>query len=358
MLRLSPGEAQVPRPAPAEAVLPLRPEWRLHREEPNALVLEMYRYALAGGPLSEETYPILAIQDRLLKVGYNGELMLQTHFELAEPMSGLKLAVEYPREQRIAIDGFAIDSEPDGCYRCFAFETLPLPALDAGRHELTIRRRFEPRRKAKSSVTQLFENLGGVDLEQALLIGDFAVRSAMEPSVRGCVRLGDDFVLAGEEDRCGEELVPRGYPFYAGTMTMEADIRIPTGAKDVRLSLVGLHAAAAEVLLNGTSCGDLCWAPYEVPLRSMRPRKNVLTIRLFSTLRNLLGPWHRPVGEVGACWGGYDAPNRPWEGSYAHENGQVCPNWEIDRKPDKLGWTESYLSLPLGIAGAALRWKL
>ena len=358
MLRLTPGEAQVLRQTSPEVSLPLRPEWRLRREDPNALVLEMYRYACAGEKLSDKAFPILAIQDRLLKAAYDGDLTLQTQFELAKPMAGLKLAVEYPRDQRIDIDGASISSEPDGHYLCFAFETLPLPELSAGRHTLTIRRHFEPRRKAKSNVTQLFENLGGVDLEQALLIGDFAVRSALEPSIRGCIRMSDDFILTDEATVCGEELVPLGYPFYAGVMTMEADLDIPDGAKNLCFALEGLHAATADVLLNGELCGSLCWSPYRVPLKDARPGKNKLTIRLYSTLRNLLGPWHRPVGEVGACWGGYEAPNRPWEGSYAHENGQICPNWEINRKPDKLGWTESYLSLPLGIADAKLCWTM
>ena len=186
---------------------------------------------------------------------------------------------------------------------------------------------------------------------------DRSSSSSETRAVRGCVRFSDDFILTGEDSRCGEEVVCRGYPFYAGVMALETEIEAPAGAKDVRLTLDGLRAAAAEVLVNGEPRGELCWAPYEVPLGELRPGKNVLTIRLFSTLRNLLGPWHRPVGEVGACWGGYAAPNRPWEGSYAHETGQVCPDWDTDRKPDKLGWTESYLSLPLGIAGAALRWK-
>ena len=81
-----------------------------------------------------------------------------------------------------------------------------------------------------------------------------------------------------------------------------------------------------------------------------------LRLRLFGTLRNLLGPWHRPVGEVGACWGGYDAPNLPWLGLEALETGKREPNWYLDRMPDRDGWTESYLLLPMGIVGARVEW--
>ena len=358
MLRFTPGECVAVETAAAQASLPITRGWRFHREDPNALVLEMYRYACQGQEMSRETYPILAIQDRLLKAGYRGEVTLETRFRLDKPISGLRLAVEYPREQSIFVDGKEICHDPVGQYICFAFETLPLPDLSQGEHVLTIRRHFEPRRKARSSVTSLFENLGGVDLEQAILIGDFAARSALEPAVRGCVRMSDDFVLTGEDSECGQEIVCRGYPFYAGVMAMDTEIDIPAGAKEAYLTVEGLHAAAAEVRLNGEICGTLCWAPYRVPLTGAHPGKNTLTIRLYGTLRNLLGPWHRPVGEIGACWGGYGSPNRPWEGSYAHENGQLCPNWEENRRPDKLGWTESYLCLPLGIVGPAISWKV
>ncbi len=358
LLRMKGGQPKEQESAGARAVLPLRPEWKFRRENPNALVIEMFRFAREGETLSDQVYPILAVQDILLKEKYTGEVTLQAEFELMKPLSGLKLALEYPAQQEISIDGAVISSVSDGRYLAFGFETIPVPDLSAGRHALTVRRHFAPMRKAKSSVTSLFENLGGVDLEQMVLIGDFAVRSAVEPSIRGCVRMNEDFVLTDEDTVCGEELIVHGYPFYAGIMSLSAEIDIPINAKDVRLSLDGLHAAVAEVLVNGEVCGEFCWAPYEVKLANLRAGKNELTIRLYSTLRNLLGPWHRPVGEIGACWGGYDAPNKPWEGRLAHETGRVYPNWYIDRKPDKEGWTESYLVLPLGIAGAELSWEI
>lgn len=359
MLRFSPGKSDLlPAPAKPAAQMSLHPQWRLHREAPNALVLEMFRFAREGEALSGQSYPILAIQDILLSEKYTGNLTLETQFFLEKPLTGLRLALEHPELQQLAIDGVPIANAPDGTYVCFAFETLPLPDLAEGAHTLTIHRQFAPMRKAKSTVTTLFENLGGVDLEQMLLLGDFAVRSVIEPAIQGCVRMNDDFVLTAESPTCGEEIVSQGYPFYCGTITLEAEITLPDGAKNPRLALEGLNAAAAEVFVNGSPCGEMCWAPYCAPLKGLHSGKNTLTIRLYGTLRNLLGPWHRPVGEVGACWGGYDAPNLPWLGLLALESGKRYPDWYQDRKPDKDGWTESYLSLPMGIVGASLQWDL
>ena len=140
---------------------------------------------------------------------------------------------------------------------------------------------------------------------------------------------------------------------------METQIELPKGVREAIFSLEGLHAAAAEVSVNGMVCGDLCWAPYEVKLTGLHPGRNLLKIRLFGTLRNLLGPWHRPVGEIGAVWpGGYDSPNEPWEGSFSLETGKADPKWYLDRVPDKPGWTESYLCVPWGIVRPVVCWSV
>lgn len=357
MLRLRPG---APRSAPAPqtpvAHLALKGEWRIRRENPNALVLEMFRYARAGEALSAQAFPVLAIQDVLLQQAYVGEIELEARFCLKDALHGLRLALESPRQQRLWLDGAPLPNAPDGNYITFAFETLPLPPLAAGEHTLTIRRHFEPLRKPTSTVTSLFENLGGVELEPVLLTGDFAAHSALEPAISGCVRMNEDFVLAKEAELGGEEAVCRGYPFYCGVMEWQTEFSLPERAQNPRLALDGLYAAAAEVSIDGIVRGDLCWAPYRVFLGALAPGKHALRLRLFGTLRNLLGPWHRPVGEVGACWGGYDAPNLPWLGLEALETGKREPNWYLDRMPDRDGWTESYLLLPMGIVGARVEW--
>ena len=356
MLRLRPGKAAAPVPAAAAVRLAMPDGWRFARENENAMVLEMFRFARDGEELSELTFPVLSIQEQLLQEGYHGDLVLETRFRLEKELSGLQLVTERPELQTLLLDGQPLDNTPNGSYRCFAFETLPLPALAAGEHTLTVRRHFEPMRKPTSSVTSLFEDLGGVMLEAMMLIGDFAVHAAPEPAIEGCIRLNDDMVLGDEDTVCGDELVCRGYPFYAGTMLLETTVTLPEHVKNARFCLEGLHAAAAEVFLNGESCGMLAWAPYSAALKNAKPGKNTLSIRLYGTLRNLLGPWHRPVGEIGACWGGYDVPDQPWLGSLAHENDQRYPDWHLDRTPDRPGWTESYLLVPFGVVKPTLEW--
>jgi hypothetical protein len=234
---------------------------------------------------------------------------------------------------------------------------VSLPDILPGEHAIELRRRFEPLGKPTMAVTSLFENLGGVELEPAYLIGDFAVSAMAESGIGdlNCIRLHPRMVLAGETGFTSGELSAEGYPFYAGAFALAQAFSLSEAdaAGRVRLRLDALHAGAADVRVNGVSCGSLAWHPYEVDLtRAVRPGENELEITLYGTLRNLLGPWHRPAGEIGACWGGYEYPDLPWLG--AVEGGRVVEHWYEDRVPDREGWTERYLVLPMGLAGARL----
>ncbi|MBQ3080433.1 MAG: hypothetical protein IJC48_10635 [Clostridia bacterium] len=350
MLRVSTSlPTSAPKPLLPQVHLPLNPEWRFRREDPNALVLERFRFGRGAAVESKRLYPLLGIQDHLVREKYTGDVTLETDFILKKPMKGLKLSAEHPEQQTFLLDGKPLLNSPDGSYLCFAFETLPLPDLTAGKHTITVHRHFEPMKKATSHVTSLFENLGGVQLEHMLLIGDFAVKSAIEPAIEGCVRLHEDFVLTQEDCISGNDLISRGYPFYAGRMLLETEFELDDASKNLQLSMEGLNAALAEVFVNGKNCGLIGWPPYTLPLTGLVPGRNTLSVRLYGTLRNLLGPWHRPVGEIGACWGGYETPDQPWLGCFAHENGKRYEDWLEDRIPDRPGWTESYLLVPFGI---------
>jgi hypothetical protein len=81
---------------------------------------------------------------------------------------------------------------------------------------------------------------------------------------------------------------------------------------------------------------------------------SLLEIELTNTLRNLLGPYHRPKGEFGECWPGYGMPNLPWLGAVSDQDGSRIEDWANHREPDTEGWTEAYLQVSFGINGISL----
>lgn len=355
LLQLTPsGTARPAEPVTAAArSLPAR--WTVTRHDPNTLLCEMFRFARDGEALSEQTYPIYAIQEILSAADYHGNLTLTHDFETRIPLHGALLSVESPQDQQFTIDGRPMSNVPTGYFHDKAFETLPLPDLAPGVHRIEIHRWFEPVKKAKMVVTALFENLPGVELEPMMLLGDFAVTSLREPTIPHVVRLNPHFVLDTELREGGCEWTAAGYPFYAGVFDMETTLTLTEAdtKKKPSLRVDGIFAGSAEVFLNGEKQGELLWAPYTVSLKNARVGENRLTVRLYGTLRNLLGPWHQPQGEIGAAGGGYAFPNLPWLGADQFD-GTVDPLWYEHRTPDRPGWTESYLVLPLGLTGAAI----
>ena len=340
----------------SEHILSLSHRWKLTRLDPNVFLMERFRFAKGNEKLSEEEYPILAIQSILTKEHYFGEITLESCFESEIDLDEISLVLEKAKECRITLDEQVIDSCPTGYYRNPSWETIRLKPLSKGVHTLRLQRFFAPVERGFMPAVEMFQSLPGTELEQILLIGNFAVHSCIEACTPPVIRMCPHFIITGEKESCGDEIVANGYPFYAGVMSMEKRFYVgeESLAGDCVLSADAVLAGAAEVYLNGKLQGEFLWHPYELSLRGIRKGENVLEIKLYGTLRNLLGPWHRPAGEIGAAWDNDEFQNLPWLGAQTARN-QFDREWYTDRIPDKPGWTESYLFLPMGIVNVQIR---
>ena len=214
----------------------------------------------------------------------------------------------------------------------------------AGENTIEISRDFRPVAKAGFGLASLFESSSGVELESIYLTGDFAVKGALSPREQqpNCVRYEPDFVLAEEKESSGGDLLADGYPFFAGRMSLIDSVKLdcPREGERVVLALPELCAALAKVRVNGREAGSILWPPYEVDITSLvKESDNEIEIELVSTLRNLLGPHHRPSGEPDRCWGDPDFLLRP--------------EWLEHPKELEANWTDDYFFVRFGIGGGA-----
>ena len=85
----------------------------------------------------------------------------------------------------------------------------------------------------------------------------------------------------------------------------------------------------------------------------MTEGENTITFELSNTLRNLLGPWHRPSGELGGIRSHYGDPDSGWMG-IAYNNDT---EWYDNRVPDSDWWTDSYMLTHLGLKGIRIEGK-
>ncbi len=349
-------------PAGPVTALTLPGDWSVRRQSPNALLLEFCRLKKGEGAYSD-LYPILAVQEILTDENYIGPITLAFPFTTAIPLTGLQVALESPEAVELILNGRPISSQACGYYLAKEFQVIDLPDITLpGEQVIEVRRNFRPLAKAKSSITSLFEDLPGVELESLYLLGDFAVQGVPEPTRTNCVRLNRRFVLGQESHQANSELVTAGYPFYAGTLNLEKTFAVPAGCnldagRPAWLEFEGFRACTAKVLVNGQSTGEISWAPFRVDVTGLlRPGRNTLRLELTNTLRNLLGPYHRPKGEFGECWPGYGRPNLPWLGAAVDINSPLVPDWQNHREPDTIAWTESYLQVSLGVSQTRLIW--
>ncbi|MBR2354055.1 MAG: hypothetical protein IKA76_06110 [Clostridia bacterium] len=332
-----------------EAVYPVASRWQCRRKDPNALLLEFCSFRRGEADYSEE-YPVLAIHHMLVDEDYHGPLTQRYTFTCDRSFEGLHLALEDASAHTIRLNGEPVSSRPDGHYWARCFETVPLPPTKEGVNVLELTRDYVPLAKMKRKLSSLFETQPGVELESAYLVGDFGVRVTEEPERNGNLRFSRQMVLTEETEFCHGELTRVGYPFYAGTVELTGEFSW-NGEERAELSVDALHACLGRVSVNGIDCGILHSPPYRVDIsHALRQGTNTLTLTLTNSLRNLLGPYHRPKGEEGCFQGGYAFPGASWIGI-----GKNDLTWYEHRIPDTPYWTDSYLQIPFGVQGVTLR---
>ena len=328
--------------------VPVLAQPRVMRHDPNALTLDRARYCTDGGAWSD-VLPVLTIGEILTRQGYEGPVSLQFAFQAEVVPEVVHLVIEDAAEYEVAVNGQSVRYAGLPYWIDRSFHPIDITGLvQVGENAVELRRTFVPLPQAQFSLAGLFETLEGVELEAVYLTGDFSVRGALsggELQPR-CVRMCPDFALAAERERASGDLVGEGYPFYAGRLTLSERValRAPRPGERVFLELPTIDAAAlAHVDVNGVRAGTIAWAPYEVEITDwLRDGENEVAVTLVSTLRNLLGPHHRPEGEPDQCW------TRDYI---------LDPDWLGDEAELQAHWTDDYFSLQFGIPdGARIRY--
>ncbi len=335
---------------PAEHAISLDGTWEIERHDPNALTLDVCRFRRGDGPESAPL-PVIAVQEILTDADYRGPVSLRYEFAAGHVPDRVALAVEQPQACRITLNGEPV-GEPEGHYVDRAFQCIDVAGrVVEGANTVELRRDFEPVGRPTIPHGGRFQDLGGVELESIYVVGDFAVAGHVSSGLPrpGCVRYAPDFALAPEARETPGDLLAAGLPFYAGRVTLGRTVRIdqalPAGQRAL-LRLSELHAAVARVRINGRDVGPLAWRPYELDVTdAIQPGENRIEIDVVNTLRNLLGPHHRPSGEPDFTWG-HDS----YSGRYALDTHRAYPQWWQGRDEPSDAWTDDCFLLPFGLA--------
>lgn len=276
--------------------------------EENLLTLE-YCLCRAGGELVfPEPMPVEVVAQELKRRAYVGDLTLTFAFEAKAPMKDLRLVCEDPEKCALTLDGESLGAAPTGYYLAPAFQTLDLPPVGAGRHEIGIARmgRFLPREGDMSKrLLELFRAPAGDDVERIHLCGRFVVETTPCRVEKGLDVFGEDFALAppeGARPPCGEDVTREGCPFLPTPLDYTAAFTLPKDARHPILRIGRYRGCSLTVTVNGKKAGQIDREPYTLSLEGLaKAGQNTLRLRLLGTWRNMMGPSHVKDFEVCTC---------------------------------------------------------
>ncbi|MFW6308431.1 MAG: glycosyl hydrolase [bacterium] len=184
-----------------------------------------------------------------------------------------------PEDLRVLVDGFAGDwtlyingQEVE--------KNLQDSKLDAMMKELDISSQTTPgdNQIAIKLVVNSFDD--GI-MDPLKLVGSFSLKKGEN----------ENWIIAPPQKKVtAGSLTRQGYPYFAGTVTLEKEINLK---QDLRQKKVILEANCGsdilEVEINGQQAGHCLWHPYSVEITDyLKPGKNRVVLRITNTLINLL----------------------------------------------------------------------
>jgi hypothetical protein len=288
--------------------------------EPNALLLDQARFRLDGGPWSE-LEELQRIEDRvrdsfgLRRRRSHGaqpwcdsevparlaELELRFDIECDVAVESVQLAIEKPTEAEIFLNGMPVPGTVTGWFVDEAIQTLTLPALTVGCHELVLRLPFHRK----------------TEVEWCYLLGDFGVKAAGRKAR----------ITAPVRELAFGDWTGQGLPFYTGNVVYHCRYTHDTG--DEAIHVPHFKAALLTVSVNGSEAQSLAFAPHRAELERLRAGENMLDITAYGHRFNAFGCVHY-----------VDAFNQRISPNHWHSSG--------------VEWAYEYQLKPMGIMAAPL----
>jgi hypothetical protein len=200
-----------------------------------------------------------------------------------QDFADLKAVVERPSLFRVFINDKEVQAAAGEWWLDRAFGVYPVGArIVSGKNKITVR--------AKPFTIHS-------ELEPVYLLGDFRLAG----------------IARGFELRPSAPLAPgdwkaQGWPFYGSGVRYTKVVTVPEGesGSSYLLRLGPWLGATAEVFVGGQRAGTAAFPPHEVDLTGLlAPGRNEISVVVYGTLRNTLGPLHngQPLG-------------RAWPGSF------------------------------------------
>lgn len=288
-------------------------------DEPNALLLDKFQYALEDEDYSAECELLKADNDLRRRLGYPLRMehveqpyvrklpdsrehlvRLRTTIYSQIATGGCFLALEEPEYYQGTLNGEELCMEPVGYYVDRALRTVALPKLREGENELVLYLRYG----------------NASNLEWLYLLGEFGVRLLGE--YKELVQK-PDCLYWGDYTR-------QGYPFYTGSMVYYFEFSCE-GEKDWSIQIPYYAGAAVKISVDGEPERMAALLPYQCVLKKLKKGSHKIAVTCLGHRYNGFGQLHMIGDDL--TWMGPDS-------------------WRTEKE----SWTEGYQVRPMGVLSA------
>ena len=159
------------------------------------------------------------------------------------------------------------------------------------------------------------------EVETIYILGDFAVETAAR---------GWKIAEKGKKTGTGSWKV-QGMPFYSWGVNYSREYNIPSAGGSYMVRLNDWNGTVAEVYVNGDKAGIIGFPPYAADVtKFVKAGKNLVTVKIIGSLRNLEGPFHNnPSDGLASPWHWRYVKNYPSGKEYIQKDYGLMKDFEL-----------------------------
>jgi hypothetical protein len=326
----------------------------------NSITLDSCSYRIDNGEWRKPE-PIIKLMDTLLAMRKSCDIELKFDIEIDMNLQNNKefyLVLEMAEEFHIEVNGETVQYKNIGWWKDTSFKKVDIKDyLKSGQNEIILKRVFFQSEKVYEVLfgenvyeTEINKLTYDVELESIYLIGDFGVVSKSEyrQADRSAIFTEGPFIITDKPLIVSDgSLIQQGFCFFAGNIALSQVINVDKdNNKKLIVDFGTPEAVMMKVLVNDRVVSNLLWAPFTADITDyVKEGENKLTIQLYGSNRNLLGPHHHIRGEV------YNAGPSSFKGewSWIERKGEAFPSTEEEKQMNY--WNDEYCFVKFGLFG-------
>lgn len=329
--------------------LPLVKSWAIEKMGLNSLTLDYCYYSIDNGAWEGPIHTI-NLMGLLLDRQCKCEIALKFDFTLEMNLQNaneMYLAIEDANEFEININGESLNSEDLGWWKDSSFKKVDIrAAVHAGQNIIILKRNFYQSQKVYDVLfgenvleTEKNKLTYDVELESIYVVGDFGVVSTSDYTYgeRTAIITKGPFVITDKPVILDTgSFTEQGLCFFSDAITISQTVNVTQDGTHYLLDYGKPDACMSKVYINDLLVTTILWAPYQFDVTDyLKNGENKISITLYASNRNLLGPHHNILGESYSVGPSTFTANAGWS-----EPGNQGP---------KNMWTDTYCFVKFGL---------